>query len=173
MAVSRLSERIGALVTLAVTGTAWWMSARFPIDAQIFPRMVLGLLGVLSLLWLLRTFVPPGSRFAAPEPTPEPGQEDLPGAEAARPGEVEPFFIHLGYFLATLALLLVYVFLVGNIGYFTSTVVFMPVMALVLGYRRPLGVLLTTGIFVVTIYMVFVVAFRRRLPIEFFTPWFY
>jgi putative tricarboxylic transport membrane protein len=159
VAVSPLTERLAVVVTLAVTGVAWWMSARFPVDARFFPRMVLGLLGVLSVVWLARTFVTGGSRFAAP-------------VAEGETGEVEPFFIHAGYFVAAITMLTAYVLLVGQIGYFSSTILFIPAMALALGYRRPLGILLTTGAFVGMIYLIFVVMFRRRLPTEFFATWF-
>ena len=160
MAVSPLTERLAAAVTLAVTGVAWWMSAAFPFDARFFPRMVLGLLGVLSLVWLARTFVPAGHRFAAP-------------AAEGEAAEVRPFFIHPGYFVVAIGMLAAYAVLVGRIGYFSSTILFIPAMALALGYRRPLGILLTTGAFVGTIYLIFVVMFRRRLPTEFFATWFH
>ncbi len=158
MAVAPLTERLAAVVTLAVTGVAWWMSARFPFDARFFPRMVLGLLGVLSVVWLVRTFVSAGSRFAAP-------------VAEGETGEVEPFFISPGYFVAAITMLTAYVLMVGQLGYFSSTILFIPAMALALGYRRPLGILLTTGAFVGMIYLIFVVMFRRRLPTEFFATW--
>lgn len=157
MAVSRGYDRAGAVVALAVSGVAWWMSGRFPADAQVFPRMVLALLGVLSLLWLVRSFLPPGSRFAEPQAEGEPADE--------------PFFQHLGYFAGSIALIAAYIFLVGNLGYFTSTILFIPVMAIMLGYYRPVGILLTTAAFVGGIYIVFVQLFSRRLPAEFFAQW--
>ena len=135
MPVSRAYDRAGAVVTLVVTGAAWWLSARFPADAQVFPRMVLALLGVLSLLWLVRTFLPFGR----------------PRAAAETAGEPTPFFDHFGYFAAT--------------------ILFVPTMALMLGYRRPLGLLMTTAIFVGGIWLVFVVLFERRLPAGEFPLW--
>jgi putative tricarboxylic transport membrane protein len=157
VAVSRGYDRAGAAVALGASAVAWWMSGRFPADAQVFPRMVLAMLGVLSLLWLIRTFLPPDSRFAEPKVE----------GEAAD----EPFFHHIGYFAGSIALIAAYIFLVGTLGYFTSTVLFIPMMAIMLGYYRPVGLLLTTAAFVGGIYIVFVQLFARRLPAEFFAQW--
>jgi putative tricarboxylic transport membrane protein len=157
VAVSRGYDRAGAAVTLAVSAAAWWMSGRFPPDARVFPRMVLAMLGVLSLLWLIRTFLPADSRFAEPKVEDEPANE--------------PFFVHVGYFAGSIAVIAAYIFLVGTLGYFTSTILFIPVMAILLGYYRPLGILLTTAAFAGGIYIVFVLLFDRRLPAEFFARW--
>lgn len=159
MAVSRGYDRAGAVVALTVSGAAWWMSGRFPADAQVFPRMVLGLMGVLALVWLVRSFLPPGSRLAEPQ------------AEDAASASPEPFFEHLGYFAGSIALIALYIFLVDALGYFTSTILFIPLMAVMLGYYRPVGIIVTTAAFVGGVYVIFVQLFSRRFPAEFFAQW--
>lgn len=153
MRVARGYDRAGAVLALLLTGAAWWVSARFPADARVFPRMVLVMLGVLSVLWLVRTFLP--ARFGGTAPD----------------GEPAPFFEHAGYFLAAVATIAGYIHLVGLVGYFTATVAFLPFMAIVLGYRRPIGLALTTLAFAGGVWLVFVVAFGRRLPAGQFPLW--
>ncbi len=153
MPVARSYDRAGALVALLVTGAAWWVSARFPVDARVFPRMVLAMLGVLSAIWLVRTFLPARLGGTVPD------------------GEPTPFFEHAGYFAGAVATIAAYTYLVGLVGYFAATVAFLPFMAMVLGYRRPLGLALTTVAFTGGIWLVFVALFGRRLPAGEFPLW--
>lgn len=137
MTLSR--DGIGALVLLAVTGAAWVEIASVPGEARLFPRLVLGVMAVLSAAMLVRSF--------------------------ARRAETGPFVQTPAALAITLVLAVIYIGAVEVIGYFAATALFVPGLALALGLRRTLLVALTTVGFVAAVYLVFVVLFGRPLPV--------
>ena len=137
MTLSR--DGIAALVLLALSGAAWIETGTIPGEARLFPRLVLGVMGVLSVAMLVRSF--------------------------ARRTDAGPFFLAPGALAVTLALAVVYIAAVEVIGYFAATALFVPGLALALGLRRTLLLALTTLGFVAAVYLVFVVLFGRPLPL--------
>jgi ABC-type uncharacterized transport system permease subunit len=69
----------------------------------------------------------------------------------------------LGVAFAGLALMLLGV---STLGFFTTYVVVIPLMAWSLGYRNVRGIALGTGIFCVALYVIFKVILNRPLPLE-------
>ena len=53
------------------------------------------------------------------------------------------------------------------LGYFTATAVYIPAIALMLGQRGAAMIGVSTALFLIMIYLVFVVTFERPLPLEF------
>jgi len=90
-------------------------------------------------------------------------QSFLPMFRATR---IRPFFVKPANLLISLVGIFVYILAVQWLGYFTSSVVFIPVFASVLGERSWTMLGVSTILFLVMIYLVFVVAFERPVPIE-------
>ncbi|WP_142850019.1 tripartite tricarboxylate transporter TctB family protein [Telmatospirillum sp. J64-1] len=80
----------------------------------------------------------------------------------------KPLFTSLPLFAVTAAICVVYVMALPSLGFFTSSALFVPVLALALGFRRPLYLAGATVIFLVLLYAVFILLLRRPLPAEFF-----
>lgn len=141
--MAKIHDRFGAIVLLLVCVFAWKGSGRFPADASVFPRMVIAFLGILSAVMLAKTFIGPGATTSD-----------------------RPFFINGRRFAFTTIAILAYVLCVSVLGYFTATVVFLPVMAWCLGYRQAGPLTLMTGTFCTVVFAVFVALFERPLPAE-------
>jgi len=59
-----------------------------------------------------------------------------------------------------------YVIAIGFLGYFTTTIIFVPAVAAILGYRRPTPLLGASIIFVSFLYVLFVQVLQVPLPEE-------
>ena len=66
--------------------------------------------------------------------------------------------------LGLLIVLLVYILLLDEIGFYTTTAVFLPVLFLFLGVRSPLVIILNSVFFLLISYLVFTMALRIPLP---------
>jgi hypothetical protein len=75
------------------------------------------------------------------------------------------FFVDFGNFVITVLIAGVYISLVEPLGYLLATSVFIPVLAVALGMRRPQLLAVTTIGFVVVVYLIFVIVFDRPLPL--------
>lgn len=123
----------------------WWDSTAIPAaEAQMYPRLVLILLFGLSALLFVR-----GWRMA-------PSHRGLPVVMALRP------------FAAFLAITVIYAASVGLIGFFTSSTVYVPLAAWLIGLRKPLLNLIVSAVFLLVTWLVFVALFARPLPPEIF-----
>ena len=61
-----------------------------------------------------------------------------------------------------------YAVLVPLIGFYTSTVLMVPIVAWAFGYRNPPRLLLATAIFAGSVFLIFNVAMSQQFPAEFF-----
>ena len=136
-------NRITAVVLLMFTGAMWYFSADIAAESQMFPRLIMVPLAILSSVMLIQSFLP-----------------------MFRSTRIRPFFVKPANLLASLVGIFVYILAVQWLGYFTSSVVFIPVFAYVLGERSWTMLGVSTILFLLMIYLVFVVAFERPVPIE-------
>ncbi|MEM7441728.1 MAG: tripartite tricarboxylate transporter TctB family protein [Pseudomonadota bacterium] len=130
---------------LALLIAGWISLADIPAQARLFPRMIIGFTAFVTLAMGVRAYLALGR------------------------GDGDPawkMFEHLGRWAIAVIALPVYVLGVQSIGYFTSTLIFIPVLAFVLGYRRPLVAIAIALAFDVIIYVVFITVFERRLPAD-------
>jgi uncharacterized membrane protein YfcA len=134
-------ELIAGGVLVLLTGGGWAQTATLSAGARMFPRLVLGLLGLLSVAYLLRTLV---RRW--PE------------------GAAGPFFTHPGRFAVALGLMAGFGAGFTQVGFVTAALMFVPAFAVALGLRRPLLLAAGTASFVAFVHLVFVVGLRRPLP---------
>lgn len=138
-------DMVAALILLAVTGVFWWDSTAIPAaEAQMFPRLVLVALGLLALLLLVR-----GLRAG-----PLRAQTRVIETHAA--------------FAAFIGTTVVYGVAVGYLGFFTSSVVYIPLVARLIGLRSAKLNALVTGVFLLVTWLIFVALFARPLPAELF-----
>jgi putative tricarboxylic transport membrane protein len=61
-----------------------------------------------------------------------------------------------------------YIFAIDKIGYYTTTIIYIPVMAWLLGYRSKTVIIASTAIYLGVVLVVFDILFERELPEEFF-----
>lgn len=133
---------LAALALIALSLAALLYIAGVPARAAMFPRLVAGALLGLSVLYLAREVL---RRSAEPR---------------------EAFFHHAPRFVLALAIVVTYALTFPQLGYFTTTIVFIPVFAAAIGMRRYLLTLTATAGFSAVVYLVFVVLLNRRLPPE-------
>jgi len=136
------SDVLAALALVVVSLAALFYIAGLPARAAMFPRLTAGALLVFSVVYLGRELL-----RRAPEP------------QAA-------FFHHAPRFALALAFVVAYALIFPRIGFFTTTIVFIPLFAAAIGMRRYLLTLAASAGFSVAVYAVFVVFLNRRLPAE-------
>lgn len=75
---------------------------------------------------------------------------------------------HPGRFTATVACCLIYYLAMPTVGFYSTSTLFIILLALVLGERRPIVVLGITVGFIILLYGLFAMVLKRPLPVEFF-----
>lgn len=131
-------DSIAALAILILVAGGWYDLRNVATDAAMFPRLVLGFMGILAVFMFAA-----GLRRGAPD---------------------KPFITHARNLAITAGLAAVYIAAVAPAGYFPATVVFVAVLAYSLGLRGPLAVIASSAAFTGAVWLVFVGAFSRRLP---------
>ena len=125
---------------------AGWISlSGIPAQARLFPRMIIGFTAFVTMAMGLRALW------------------------ALKTGDGDPawrMFENVSRWAIAVVALPLYVLGVATIGYFTATLIFIPVLAIALGYRRPLVAIAIALVFDVAIYAVFISLFGRRLPAD-------
>ena len=140
----KIVELVIALVVLALAALGLIDAAEFPRASAYLPTAVLGLACVLSVAWAVQSLLAIRR---------EPPTLRLDPAETRR-------------LLTLAALSLLYAFAIVEVGFFTSTVLFIPLAALLLGYRSVRGLALSTAAFALLLYAVFGLLLRTPLPPE-------
>ncbi|MDQ7729586.1 tripartite tricarboxylate transporter TctB family protein [Halomonas sp. SpR8] len=79
-----------------------------------------------------------------------------------------PLIDHPGRFMATVACCLIYYLAMPTVGFYSTSTLFIMLLALVLGERRPSVVLGITVGFIILLYGLFAIVLKRPLPVEFF-----
>jgi len=134
-------DSIAALAILAAAGAAWVHLSEVAPAAAMFPQMILGVMGILAAVMFVQ-----GIRSAAPE---------------------QPFVIHARNLLIALSLTAIYIAAVEPLGYFPATLIFLPLLAYGIGARGWMVPAVALG-FTAAVWLVFVYAFSRRLPMGVF-----
>jgi len=151
-------DRLGYLAVLLLGLGALWMTFGFPAESAIFPRIVAGVLAAMGGLHLLSTFVAQMGR-----------KEEAVGDDGSGGYQLErgaAFFDSPARFAIIFVLSVAYCVGIAAAGYYTSTLLFIPVSLIVLGYRKPVAVVLATAGYVVVTWLVISVLFGRPLPPE-------
>ena len=144
-----IHERIVAAVIFAAALFFINLSRSFPPDSRIFPYGVLGLMAVLAAVIFARSFFKPAEKETTASPA-------------------RPFFESRKNFWAAFGAIFCYIALLPALGYFTSSLIFFVSLTWILGYGEWKKTLLTVGVFLVFVYVVFIYLFERPIPPEFF-----
>ncbi len=140
----KIVELVIALVVLGLAALGLVDAAGFPRASAYLPIAVLGLTCALSLAWAIQSVL----AIRRERPTLR-----LDPAETRR-------------LLTLAALSLLYAVAIVEIGFFTSTILFIPLSGLLLGYRNVQGLVISTVAFAVLLYAVFGLLLRTPLPPE-------
>lgn len=142
------SELIGGLAFLVLGLGAVYLSRDFAADAAAFPAVIGVLMALLSCAMIVRTLAASVTYTQAPA----------------------PLVKHWPRFVASIAITLAYIVILPTVGFFSSSALFVPVLSVVLGFRRPAYLAITTVLFIALLYALFTLLLRRPLPPEFFLP---
>lgn len=142
-------DLFSGIAFLIIGISAAWMGKDFFADAAYVPIGAGILMGLFSLPLIWRGSVGLLARRSSSQP-------------------VMALVDHPGRFLATLACCLVYYVSLPTVGFYTTSALFIAVLAPVLGERRPVVVLSITLVFITLLYGLFAVVLKRPLPVEFF-----
>ncbi|WP_346298617.1 tripartite tricarboxylate transporter TctB family protein [Halomonas sp. BM-2019] len=142
-------DLFSGIAFLIIGITTAWMGKGFFADAAYVPIGAGALMGLFALPLIWRAAV-----------------GLLAGRATSQP--VMALVDHPGRFAATLACCLVYYVALPTVGFYTTSALFILLLALVLGERRPLVVLGITLGFITLLYGLFAVVLKRPLPVEFF-----
>ncbi len=77
-----------------------------------------------------------------------------------------PFFTNVRRFFLMVVYMLLFFLGMDYLGYFTTSIIMLPLLSWLLGYRKPKVVMIGTICFLSLIYLLFIVIFSRPLPQE-------
>lgn len=144
----RAAELLLSVFLLAVSVIAWMAIRDIPADARMFPGAVLAVMAAGSVLMILRTLTGASQRALG---------EELDGWSFA----IDPGRMIIGF-----ALFAVYILIVNYLGFFTTSAIFVVVMAFFAEYRNWPRLIASALAFCIFVYAVFILLFDRPLPKE-------
>lgn len=133
-----------SVAVLAALGC--WRAMDFGADARVFPLLVLMPATVIGVLIAVR------------------GQMRL-----WRERDNPRFFVNPIRFFQIVFIMGLALFGLQYLGFLTTSAITIPVISFLLGFRKPLPVFVTTGLFLVIVYIVFIQILSRPLPAEIWT----
>jgi hypothetical protein len=143
---------LSSLVVLAFGLGAYVMAMRYG-DAGMVPRLVSGIMIFAAILMLIRSVLRPPAMADSSDETVSSDFRRLTPEEAVRT-------------TIAIVLTLVYILLVKPLGFFSASVLYIPLSAYMLGLRNHLSIWLGTILFLGFSYYLFRIAFRTPLPSE-------
>ncbi|MCE2452412.1 MAG: tripartite tricarboxylate transporter TctB family protein [Nitrospinae bacterium] len=138
-------DRVASVIFFIATTFLFYHAGSFPEEAAFYPRMVIGLMIVLSVLMFIKSWL-----------------------KSVRSSTFEPFFIHNKRFFLSAFMALGYIAGVQYLGYYSASLIFIPAAAWALGYRNRFVMAATTVCYLLFIFVVFDQLFDRPLTQEFF-----
>jgi hypothetical protein len=136
----RTAEPIIAVILCVLCVFAWIHTGSMSSGAQIFPRMILAALGVLSVIYLVRSVMADSS--------------------------INEISLDKKKFVFILLITTSYVSSFIFVGYFTATFFYIPAVCYALGFRRLLYIFIADITFLLSVYILFVYSFGRAVPRE-------
>jgi putative tricarboxylic transport membrane protein len=136
-----MRDPIAAVVIFALSATMFVLSFNYGGGSQLFPRWISGAMIICSIALFIRGFISP--------------TDD----ERMNAGEIRRVAL-------SIVLTLAYVALIVPIGFFTASLIYLPLAAYALGLRRHVLIWVTTIIYVFGIYYLFARIFYTPLPRE-------
>lgn len=132
---------LGASVAI-LAALGCWRAMSFGADARVFPLLVLA------------PAVPVGVLIA------------LRGRARLSRGDNPPFFSNPRRFFLVACGMALALLALPRLGFLTTSAITIPALSFLLGYRRPIPVLVTTALFLAVVYVVFIRILSRPLPRE-------
>jgi len=140
-----LRDQFAAALIMVMVAVFWWDSYSIKAaEAQMYPRLILIVLGLLALALFIR-----GVRL---------------GRTPAQTRVISSLPAFLAFVVPTLA----YAVSVNYFGFFTSSVIYIPLVAFLIGLRKHWLNAAVTFVFLLATWLVFVALFSRPLPPEIF-----
>lgn len=140
----KIVELTVALIVFVLSALGLTEATSFTRASAYLPTAVLGFACFLSAIWAIQSVV--SIRRERP-------------ALAVDPSEARRMIT-----LAVLSAL--YALAIGWIGFFTSTIIFLPLAGVLLGYRNVIGLVIATAAFLALLYAVFGLLLNTPLPPE-------
>ena len=141
MQKTRIQDLVIGLVTIALGVFFWTYTPKFSDVSKTFSRFVLALfigLGViLCVISLINRNKPSGKEVSVKE-------------------FKNPLLMYI--------IIVIYVLIMDKLGFFASTILFMPAVMLFMGYRKPIPMVCVTAGMTGFIYVLFVLELKVRLP---------
>ena len=146
--MSPRQDLITSILLFVLTGALFLSLRDTPDRAAMVPRATLNVMWFLSSILLARS----AARIGAER------RSGIRGDEPAFFGEPRLFAVTV----------VAYAGLIGPLGFYTASALFLAVLIPLLGFRRPLVIGAITAGFLIGFWLVFEVVFGRVLPREFF-----
>lgn len=134
------------MITICLLGLIFEVST-YTGSSAIMPYGVLILATLLSLFWLIQSILGLKNHIS------------LNNESILENSEILKLFIFI-------CIILIYVIGISLIGFFSSTIIAIPIISISMGYKNPKGIILTTILFTSIIFMVFKIFLKVPLPIE-------
>jgi len=141
-----------AIFLLVFCGLAYWEAYPYPHASAYFPRIIILLLAIMSCaLW---------------------GKSILEGRKEKAPGDRPPGAEGLSFWkkevvrkvILMIAVSVIYLLIMSSVGFYLTTLVYLPVMIWLLGVRKIRVITLSTGLVLFFIYLVFSAFLRVPIP---------
>jgi len=142
-----------AIVLLAFCGLAYGEAYFYPHASAYFPRMIIFLLAGMSCALLAKSLLEVRKEKAA--------VHRLPGAMEAPSFWKKEVFRKVFLMIAVST---VYLLIMSSIGFYLTTLAYLPVMIWLLGVRKPRVIVLSTVFVLIFIYLVFSAFLRVPIP---------
>ena len=131
-------------------------SVDFPLGAKAFPQVIIISVLVLTVVMIARSFLP-ARKTAKSETEPSVGQGDEEQERSASTRlKTQPAVV--------LAAMIAYVALINVLGFFVTSILFVPGLIYYMGLRSWRAVLLPSVVLLVFVYVLFVTQLRVPLP---------
>jgi hypothetical protein len=145
-----LTQRIGEWVAFALIFTGgiflYQKAISFPLGGDIFPKFIIFVLMALAVIMI-------AERYYKKDTT---GEETDKKSEEVNANKFQPYIIYL--------FVLVYLICISWLGFFTSTILFLPLVMIYFGFRDFKTIIIPTVIILLFIYLLFVRELHVPLP---------
>lgn len=135
-----------SLITICLLGLIFEVSTYTGASA-IMPLGILSIVIILSLIWLVQSMF---ELKRSSSSTDDMITDDI---------ESKRFFVFF-------CISFIYVIAISSIGFFTATIIAIPIMSISMGYRNLIGITISTVLFTSIIFVVFNLFLKVPLPLE-------
>lgn len=143
-----------AIFLLLLSVMAFLETLSYPYESAYFPRIIIFLLALMGCGLLGKTLYARHKERGAGGPEKQEGVESLPLWKQPVPRKVALMIVCS----------MIYLIILSSVGFFATTLVYLPVMCWMLGIRKPKTIALSTFFVVFFIYLIFGAFLKVPLP---------